>query len=127
MALSGYLFAKILNGKRIIFTDFVYNRILRLLPLLIVVIILAGFRRVGNGEKLADYSISVLKGVIFPTLPNGGWSITVEFHFYLLIPLLLWLIRKSKYLLFVVLLLAIGINFLLIEQFLVELINSYWE
>jgi peptidoglycan/LPS O-acetylase OafA/YrhL len=28
---------------------------------------------------------------VLPTLPNGGWSITVEFHFYLLLPVMLWL------------------------------------
>ncbi|WP_352441771.1 MULTISPECIES: hypothetical protein [unclassified Mesorhizobium] len=33
-------------------------------------------------------------GFLFPTLPNGGWSITVEAHFYLLLPLLLLASRR---------------------------------
>ncbi len=32
MALSGYLFAKLLDGKNIIYTSFIWNRFLRLAP-----------------------------------------------------------------------------------------------
>jgi rhamnosyltransferase len=36
------------------------------------------------------------QGLVLPTWPNGGWSITTELHFYLLLPLLLFLNKKSS-------------------------------
>lgn len=97
MALSGYLFAKLLDDKKINYKAFIWNRILRLAPLLIVVIILVGVKKYLLGQDLVQYAENVLWGWIKPTLPNGGWSITAEFHFYLLLPLLLFISRKSKY------------------------------
>ena len=41
---------------------------------------------------------------MYPTLPNGGWSITVELHFYLLLPVLLWLFRRWSHSLLVLVL-----------------------
>jgi len=98
MTLSGYLFAKLLDGKSVRYGQFLWNRALRLLPLLVIVIVIVGLQRAIAGEPLAPYIASVARGVILPTLPNGGWSITVEFHFYLILPLLLWLLRRSRWL-----------------------------
>src|SRR5690349_10843220 len=42
MTLSGYLFAKLLDGKAIDYPAFIFNRVLRLLPLLLVVVIVVG-------------------------------------------------------------------------------------
>ena len=95
MTLSGYIFAKLLDGKRIIFSAFIWNRCLRLLPLLFVLLIVLGLRRLYLGDDFKEYIFNLGKGIILPTLPNGAWSITVEFHFYLLLPLLLWLFRQS--------------------------------
>jgi peptidoglycan/LPS O-acetylase OafA/YrhL len=101
MTLSGYLFAKLLDGKRVSYPSFLWNRILRLAPLLIFVTLLAGCTMYyANGLKPIDYSLLVLSGLVLPTLPNGGWSITVEFHFYLILPFLLFLSRRSTGLLF---------------------------
>jgi peptidoglycan/LPS O-acetylase OafA/YrhL len=97
MTLSGYLFAKLLDGKSINFPSFLWNRVLRLAPLLFVVIAIVGFRfYLAGGDPLA-YAGLMLWGVIKPLLPNGGWSITVEFHFYLILPLLLMMSAKSNY------------------------------
>ncbi|MCX6899968.1 MAG: acyltransferase [Verrucomicrobia bacterium] len=96
MTLSGYLFAKLLDGKRIRYSAFVWNRVLRLMPLLVVVILVEGIRLFLHGINLRLYVWSVLRGVLYPTLPNGGWSITVEFHYYLILPLFLWLLSKSR-------------------------------
>jgi peptidoglycan/LPS O-acetylase OafA/YrhL len=98
MTLSGYLFAKLLDGRQIIFVRFLMNRALRLLPLMCFVLAI--------GAALAAYSANDLraaywfilklpKGLIFPTLPNGLWSVTVELHFYIVLPILLWLLRSS--------------------------------
>lgn len=108
MTLSGYLFAKLLAGRTVHFPLFFWNRALRLLPLLIVVLVLVGIRKVRTGEEtFASYLVSVAQGVVLPTWSNGGWSITVELHFYLLLPLLLWLGRKSRWLLPATILVAI--------------------
>lgn len=116
MTLSGYLFAKLLEGKRIHYGAFLWNRALRLLPLLVLVIILVGVRTAVNGGDVLSYALTVAKGIVEPTLPNGGWSITVEFHFYLLLPLLLWFSRQSKWLLFLTLIGAIAARSLIFEQ-----------
>ena len=104
MTLSGYLFAKLLDGKRINYLAFMWNRVLRLLPLLVVVVLAVGIQHYLSGEEIVHYLRTIASGAISPTLPNGGWSITVEFHFYLLLPFILWIVRKSKLWLFVILL-----------------------
>jgi len=98
MTLSGYLFAKLLDGKSIDYKAFVWNRVLRLLPLLVVVIVIVGATKAISGQNLSNYAIQILKGPFYPSLPNGGWSITVEFHYYAILPLFLWMLRKSKFL-----------------------------
>ncbi|GAB4216064.1 MAG: acyltransferase [Rhodoferax sp.] len=95
MVLSGYLFAKLLEGRQIDFKGFLWNRALRLLPLLGVIMIINAVWVVWRGESLSDYGGSLLKGLFWPTWPNGGWSITVELHFYVLLPGLLWAIRRD--------------------------------
>jgi peptidoglycan/LPS O-acetylase OafA/YrhL len=97
MTLSGYLFAKLLDGKRVIYHLFLWNRLLRLMPLLLLVMAINAAREaVVNNNVLAayDYLLSMPMGLIFPTWPNGGWSITVELHFYLLLPFLLYCLRR---------------------------------
>ncbi len=110
MTLSGYLFSKLLSETRFSFGGFLWSRALRLLPLLVVVILLRGAITLANGGSAATYIASIAKGFLYPTLPNGGWSITVEFHFYLLLPMLLWLLQKSKLLPLVVLAFAITVR-----------------
>jgi peptidoglycan/LPS O-acetylase OafA/YrhL len=113
MALSGYLFAKLLDGRRIDWAAFLWNRFLRLAPLLAIVVVLAGAVRVASGMPVAEYARSIALGFIAPTLPNGGWSIAVEVHFYLMLPLLLWLTRRWTLALVYVLAGAIAIRALL--------------
>ena len=105
MVLSGYLFAKLTSGRQILWKQFFANRALRLLPLLVLVLVAEGLlHRTGDPAK---YLRSIARGILQPSLPNGGWSITIEFHFYALFPLLLVLTRKWKYSLLGVLLAAI--------------------
>ena len=96
ITLSGYLFAKLLDGRRIYYSAFFLNRFLRLAPLLVIVILLVGLQHFHFDHDLHQYAESIIKGALFPCLPNGGWSITVEIHFYVLLPLFLWLSQKSK-------------------------------
>lgn len=96
MTLSGYLFAKLLNGKSIEYTNFIWNRVLRLLPLLLVVIIIVGIITYAKGKNLEAYLYGIGSSLLGRGLPNGGWSVAVEFHFYLILPLLLWMDRRHK-------------------------------
>jgi hypothetical protein len=82
MTFSGYLFAKLLEGRPIIYTAFPWNRVLRLLPLMLVVIVIAGISKYLSGESIRTYLYKVIGGILLPSLPNGGWSITVEYHYY---------------------------------------------
>ncbi|QND53889.1 acyltransferase [Phyllobacterium sp. 628] len=117
MTLSGYLFAKILDGRSVNYLTFLSRRALRLLPLLIIVLIAEGVRLYLAGNDVLAYLATLPYGIIEPTLPNGAWSLTVEFHFYLLLPFLLYLCRKSPGLLFAAIILAIGLRaFLFIEN-----------
>lgn len=95
MTLSGYLFAKLLQGKDIHFLPFIYNRVLRLGPLLLVALTIGACIELINDRPLNHFWSRVYEGAVKPTLPNGGWSITVELHYYLLLPLLLFLYKRS--------------------------------
>lgn len=82
MTLSGYLFAKIADGKPMDLARFYWNRFLRLAPLLALVMLYWAWR--GN---LSLHTF--VTGFILPVWPNGTWSIAVELHFYLLFPAIL--------------------------------------
>lgn len=116
MTLSGYLFAKLLDGKSIVYSAFIWNRALRLLPLLVVVILLVGVGEFAIGKDMSVYAYSIARGAILPTLPNGGWSITVELHYYIMLPVLLWMLVKSKLFPFVVVFLAIALRMFLYRE-----------
>lgn len=116
MTLSGYLFAKLLDGKSISYPAFLWNRVLRLVPLLLLVILAVGVKTYLVGGDLVAYAYSIAKGAVLPALPNGGWSITVEFHYYLILPLLLWMLRKSRLLPFTIVVAAVALRFLLYRE-----------
>jgi peptidoglycan/LPS O-acetylase OafA/YrhL len=97
MTLSGYLFAKLLNGKKINYPKFIWNRILRLLPLMLLVVVIVGTMNYIKGIDLRNYFNGVAISFLGRGgLPNGGWSVVIEFHFYLILPLILWMGRKHK-------------------------------
>ena len=88
MTLSGYLFAKLIAGRPIHYGAFLWNRALRLLPLISLVLLVVGVLYFRGKE--ADYLVKIGKGIFLPVLPNGIWSVTTEIHFYVFLPLLLW-------------------------------------
>ena len=110
MTLSGYLFAKLLDGKSIDYKVFLWNRALRLFPLLAVVILIVGILRFMSGGSMYSYLHSIARGAFYPSLPNGGWSITVEFHYYAILPLFLWMFGKSKLLPISIIVVAIALR-----------------
>lgn len=111
MALSGYLFAKLLDGRQIRYRPFLWNRVLRLAPMLLVVFLVVGVSRVIQGQSVATYLDQLANGFLLPTWPNGGWSITVEAHFYVILPLLLLLSARRPSLLLLVVLVALSGRF----------------
>ena len=93
MCLSGYLFAKLLDGKQVVWRSFYWNRFLRLAPLLIVVLTFDGMIVVFfHPDLMGTYAIYVVLGAVKPLWNHGGWSIAVEIHFYLL----LWIIMPLR-------------------------------
>jgi peptidoglycan/LPS O-acetylase OafA/YrhL len=113
MTLSGYLFAKLLNDKQVRYSAFYWNRFLRLFPLLILVLIILGLK---NGlltlHTFPSYLLYLLKG-LRADWGNGTWSVVVELHFYLLLPFILFISRKSKWTLPSIILTAIVFRFYL--------------
>jgi peptidoglycan/LPS O-acetylase OafA/YrhL len=95
MVLSGYLFAKLLNGKRVKYLPFFWNRFVRLAPLLSLVFVVVGVKFALSGGMLKPYVVELFRGFIFPVWPNGGWSVATELHFYFLLPVLLGMSRRS--------------------------------
>ena len=121
MTLSGYLFAKIINGRAIVLKNFYWNRALRLVPLLAVMMV---YWAVRGHLTLQGFFLGLLS---FPTWPPGTWSIVVEFHFYAIFPVLLALQTKNRVLpLFAVLALSIGVRFLLWQTMGEVQWLSYW-
>jgi peptidoglycan/LPS O-acetylase OafA/YrhL len=83
MCLSGYLFAKILNGAAISYGRFIWNRFVRLAPLLAFVSIIDGFQYIHSGWTTFTYIRYWMAGAIVPERwPNNGWSLAIEAHFY---------------------------------------------
>lgn len=113
MTLSGYLFARLLDGKAIDHRAFLYNRCLRLAPLLVIVIAIAGLVRWAAGDSLVRYAGEIAAGLVAPTWPNGGWSIAIELHFYAILPILLLAQRRSLWLLLAILAAALVLRMLI--------------
>jgi peptidoglycan/LPS O-acetylase OafA/YrhL len=112
MVLSGYLFAKLIKDRRVDYRLFLYNRMVRLLPLLVV----AMFAGLLLAQQRAEYLLTIAKGLILPIMPHGGWSIVVEAHFYVILPLLLWGARKSVFVPLTIVGMAIGLRALLLAN-----------
>lgn len=117
MVLSGYLFVKLLDGKEISYPAFFWNRFVRLAPLLIVVFVLKGIQIYLTSGNLTKYFSDLYFGFFYPTWPNGGWSISIELQFYILLPLLLYLSRYSRLLPLVIILYAIVFRIYLYKTF----------
>lgn len=129
--LSGYLISKSYRNKQHLgLKAFFRNRALRIFPALWVCIILSvisvaatgylstvdfswtqmiawlgaqlSFFQFYNVGFMREYGVGVLNGSL--------WTIAVELQFYVLTPVLFWLFRKAKWLVFLVLLASLAMN-----------------
>jgi peptidoglycan/LPS O-acetylase OafA/YrhL len=95
MCLSGYLFARILSDRKVVWRAFYWNRFIRFAPLLVMVFAIKGALIAhGHPGAVLGYLKGIIAGFMRPTWQNGAWSIAVEMHFYMLlrviIPLKRW-------------------------------------
>ena len=70
-----------------------------------------------SADATRSYLARVLLGTLLPILPNGGWSITIEFHFYLLFPLLLLLENKRKYSSLIFVVASVALRYWMFQRF----------
>lgn len=91
MVLSGYIFWALCSSREVEYAKFIRNRILRIAPLFFFWMLLYFYTGDIDPAKLFIAIASLLnKG----TVPGNGWTIIVEFQFYLLFPFLLLFSRK---------------------------------
>lgn len=91
MVLSGYIFWMLCSNHNVNYAHFIRNRLLRIAPLFIFWTLLYFYIADIDPSKLFFAIASLLnKG----TVPGNGWTIIVEFQFYLLLPFLLFFSRE---------------------------------
>jgi peptidoglycan/LPS O-acetylase OafA/YrhL len=84
----------------------------------LIVTVLTGVQLVGNqNATISEFLTWIALGLVHPTLPNGGWSITVEFHFYLMLPILLLLMYQSRWTLVALIALSTAIRTILYARY----------
>jgi peptidoglycan/LPS O-acetylase OafA/YrhL len=91
--LSGYLFYFITWQRQVSYRGFIFNRILRIGPLMVFWVLLQTGLGLPQNMTAVDLVVALL--TTFGKLPGVGWSVLIEFQFYLLFPLLLQFIRKN--------------------------------
>ena len=63
---------------------------------MILVLVFAGAEDVYHGSTIIGVMNQYIKGMILGALPNGLWSVIVEFHFYLILPLLVAAFHRRR-------------------------------
>ena len=91
MTLSGFVFHTLGRGHRIAYGSFVRNRALRILPLFFVWTLLLFYEKGVDPVKLF---VAVAGLLNHDTVPGVGWTIVVEFQFYLAFPFLLAFMQR---------------------------------
>jgi len=93
MVLSGFIFMALCREKAVVYADFIRNRLLRIAPLFVFFLTLQACI-VPNLDALRAV-FAYLTLIDQRAVPGGGWTILVEFKFYLLFPFLLLFYRQQ--------------------------------
>lgn len=93
LVLSGFLLARGLIGKQVVYGKFLKNRALRVLPLMVFLVVFAiyGSKNYSLAELIAPFLLLTNTPIVFADqteLTGTLWTITVLFQFYLIAPLL---------------------------------------
>lgn len=100
MVLSGFIFATLMRDNSINYRKFLYARAQRIFPLFLIVASIAvlwQWHVSGSIHGLINALLAMIMGFWLPSWPNGGWSLTVELHFYALFPFILFIIRRHLF------------------------------
>jgi peptidoglycan/LPS O-acetylase OafA/YrhL len=84
MTLSGYLFARLLDGKAILYRFFLRNRLLRLMPLVLFTLALSAVlvaARAGDLRAVYWYLLSLPAGLVDPGWKSRAWFFLVPLQF----------------------------------------------
>jgi len=93
MVISGFLFTQIMYGQEIDYKKFLLNRVLRIYPLYLFVILLAAYIDPRNNlisVFTALFGLNRVTGTtVDPLFISQMWSVAVEFQFYIILPFLM--------------------------------------
>jgi peptidoglycan/LPS O-acetylase OafA/YrhL len=108
MILSGYVITQLVLTKREPYGQYILRRAFRLYPAYLVALAFSVLLSLGTPDLLAHLvaHLTLLHGLIPDSvLPNSAlsllvpaWSISLEFQFYLILPLVLWFIARYRFL-----------------------------
>lgn len=91
MTLSGFIFYSLCRDKKVIYWEFIRNRVLRIAPLFLTWVFL--WYQTSGWDPVKTL-VAILAFMNKPNVLEVGWTIVVEFQFYLLFPFLLLFSRN---------------------------------
>jgi peptidoglycan/LPS O-acetylase OafA/YrhL len=100
IVMSGFLFGVITYGKEISYGQFIINRIIRIYPAYIFILLVgAYFTRTSFGAQDILMCLLPFTNSYMPLLQNGKlaqlWTISIELQYYLIFPFILRFVRIS--------------------------------